>query len=91
MVLYIMETYLKDIEKKIKSKINLEEIKVIDNSHRHKNHKSFQKNKLHLILEIRSKYLSGLKRLDAERLLISTIKNDFEKNSCLRSKIKTFF
>ena len=74
-----METYLKDIEKKIKSKIDLEEIKVIDNSYRHKNHKPFQKNKLHLILEIRSKYLSGLKRLDAERLLISTIKNDFEK------------
>ena len=34
-----METYLKDIERKIKSEINLEEIKIIDNSNRHKNHK----------------------------------------------------
>ena len=38
-----MNLYINQIEKKIKKKIKLEEIKIIDNTHSHKNHKSFQK------------------------------------------------
>ena len=66
--------------KKIKSKIKLEEIEIIDNSLAHKGHKSFQKGKLHLILEIRSDYLNNLKRLEAEKILMKIVKDEFNKN-----------
>tara|TARA_Y100000768_G_C23660096_1_gene532726 strand:- start:229 stop:483 length:255 start_codon:yes stop_codon:yes gene_type:complete len=75
-----MSFYINQIEKKIKNKIQLEEIKIIDNTNAHKNHKSFQKGKLHLILEIKSNYLNNLSRLEAEKILMSTIKEEFQKN-----------
>ncbi len=75
-----MNTFIDQIEQKIKRNIKIEEIKIFDNSDAHKNHKSFQKGKLHLILEIKSKYLKNLKRLDAERALFNLIKEDFENH-----------
>ena len=84
-----MENYIKQIEEKIKKKIVLEEIKVMDDSERHKNHKSFQKGKLHLILEIKSCFLNGLKRLDAERKINSVIKDEFKnKIHAIQIKLK---
>ena len=75
-----MSFYINQIEKKIKNNIQLEEIKIIDNTYAHKNHKSFQKGKLHLILEIKSNYLNNLSRLEAEKILLNTIKEEFQKN-----------
>ena len=75
-----MSLYINQIKKKIKKKIQLEEIEIIDNSSAHRNHKSFQKGKLHLILEIKSNYLNNLSRLEAEKILMSTIKEEFQKN-----------
>ena len=75
-----MNFYINQIEEKIKNKIKLEEIKIIDNSQAHKRHKSFEKGKLHLILEIKSNYLKNLKRLDAEKMLMEAIKDEFQKN-----------
>ena len=75
-----MSFYINQIEKKIKNTIQLEEIKIIDNTESHKNHKSFQKGKLHLILEIKSNYLNNLSRLEAEKILMKTIKEEFKKN-----------
>ena len=53
-----MNLFINQIKEKIKNKIELEEIKIIDNTEAHRNHKSFQKGKLHLILEIKSNYLN---------------------------------
>tara|TARA_B100000579_G_C22533309_1_gene711776 strand:+ start:527 stop:781 length:255 start_codon:yes stop_codon:yes gene_type:complete len=75
-----MNIYINQIEEKIKNKIKLEEIKIIDNTEAHKNHKTFQKGKLNLILEIKSEYLNKLKRLEAEKILMSTIKEEFKHN-----------
>ena len=75
-----MNLYINQIEEKIKNKIKPEEIKIIDNSKAHKNHKSFQKGKLHLILEIKSNYLKKLNRLEAERILMKIIKDDFAQH-----------
>ena len=55
-----MDSYINQIKKKIKDSIQLEELKIIDNTEAHKNHKSFQKGKLHLILEIQRKVLLAL-------------------------------
>ncbi len=75
-----MSTYINQIKEKIKNKIKLEEIKIIDNTEVHKNHKTFQKGKLHLILEIKSEYLTKIKRLEAEKILMNTLKEEFQKN-----------
>ena len=75
-----MSFYINQIEKKIKNNIQLEEIKIIDNTNAHRNHKSFQKGKLHLILEIKSNYLNNLSRLEAEKILLNTVKEEFQKN-----------
>ena len=75
-----MNLYINEIEKKIKKKIKLEQIKIIDNTESHRSHKSFQKDKLHLILEIKSNYLNNLKRLEAEKILMKIIKDEFNKN-----------
>ena len=84
-----MNLYINQIEEKIKNKIKLEEIKIIDNTQAHKSHKTFQKGKLHLILEIKSNYLNKLRRLDAERILMKIIKDDFQKNiHALEIKLK---
>ena len=77
---YLMNLYINEIEKKIKKKIKLEQIKIIDNTESHRSHKSFQKDKLHLILEIKSNYLNNLKRLEAEKILMKIIKDEFNKN-----------
>ena len=74
-----MSPYINQIKEKIKNKIELEEIEIIDNSDAHKRHKSFQKGKLHLILEIKSNYLNKLKRLDAERIIMKIFKDEFQE------------
>ena len=65
-----MNPYINQIEEKIKSKIKLEEIKIIDNTESHKRHKSFQKGKLHLILEIKSSYLKINQSIDDSSYLL---------------------
>ena len=75
-----MNIYINQIEKKIKNKIKLEEIKIIDNTDAHKKHKSFQAGKLHLILEVKSSYLNKLRRLEAEKILMDALKDEFQKN-----------
>ena len=84
-----MNLYINQIKKKIKKKIQLEEIEIIDNSSAHRNHKSFQKGKLHLILEIKSNYLNNLKRLEAEKILMKIFKDEFnEKLHALEIRLK---
>ncbi len=84
-----MSPYINQIKEKIKNKIELEEIEIIDNSDAHKRHKSFQKGKLHLILEIKSNYLNKLKRLDAERIIMKIFKDEFqEKLHALEIRLK---
>tara|TARA_B100000900_G_scaffold404820_1_gene413665 strand:+ start:447 stop:701 length:255 start_codon:yes stop_codon:yes gene_type:complete len=75
-----MNLYINQIKEKIKNKIKLEEIKIIDNTDAHKNHKNFQEGKFHLILEIRSNYLNKFKRLEAEKILMEIIQDEFKKN-----------
>ena len=74
-----MNLYINQIEEKIKNKVELEEIKIVDNTDAHKNHKSFQKGKLHLILEIKSNYLRKLNRLEAEKILMKIMKDEFKQ------------
>tara|TARA_B110001452_G_scaffold160062_1_gene133197 strand:+ start:379 stop:633 length:255 start_codon:yes stop_codon:yes gene_type:complete len=73
-----MENYLKNIEKKLKDKINFEKIEVINNSQKHKGHKFFSKDKYHLHLKIESLYLKSLSRVSAQKLIMNTLKDDLK-------------
>ena len=71
-----MNLFINQIKEKIKNKIKFEEIKITDNTDAHRSHKSFQKNKLHLTLEIQSEFLGKMNRVDAERLIMKVLKDD---------------
>ena len=76
-----MEEYFEKIKKKLKNKINLEDIEVIDNTSKHQKHKHFVKNKYHLHLKIKSLYLKSISKINAQRLIMNALKED------LRTKI----
>tara|TARA_X000001036_G_scaffold380722_1_gene372295 strand:+ start:358 stop:612 length:255 start_codon:yes stop_codon:yes gene_type:complete len=76
-----MENYFKNIENKLKEKISFEKLEIIDNSHKHKGHKSFSNDQYHLHLKIKSLYLNSISRLSAQKLIMKILKED------LKSKI----
>tara|TARA_B100000586_G_scaffold270071_1_gene251493 strand:+ start:148 stop:402 length:255 start_codon:yes stop_codon:yes gene_type:complete len=83
-----MESFIKVIEKKIKDAIQVKKIEIIDNSFKHKGHKSFSKNKLHLKIVIESEYLKSLNRVQAHKEIMKILKEDLkEKIHALELKI----
>ena len=75
-----MEVLFEQVKKKIIKEIELEEIDIINNSEKHKKHKFFDKNKYHLKLQIKSKYLSSLPRIEAQKKIMHTLRDEL-KNS----------
>jgi len=73
-----MENYFKDIEKKLKEKINFEKLEIIDNSKKHKGHKFFSEERYHLHLKINSLYLRSISRLNAQKLIMNILKEDLK-------------
>ena len=56
----LMKNYFDEINKKLKKQIAIEELLIVDNSHKHKGHKFFTPDKFHLHLKIRSLYLKSI-------------------------------
>ena len=84
----LMENFLKIVEKKIVKNIKVEKIIIIDNSYKHKKHKFFDVNKYHLYLEVKSKYLSTLSRLESQRLIMKILDEELkDKIHALEIKI----
>jgi BolA family transcriptional regulator, general stress-responsive regulator len=73
-----MENYLKNIEKKLKKKIDFQKIEIVNNSHKHKGHKFFSADKYHLHLKIKSLYLNSISRLNAQKLIMNILKEDLK-------------
>ena len=48
-----MKNYFDEIKAKINNKIEVENIEIVDNTHKHKGHKFFSPNKFHLHLKIK--------------------------------------
>ena len=84
-----MKDYIDFLKKKIKKNIDVEKIVIVNNSHKHKSHKSFDSEKYHLLLEIESKYLKSLSKLEAQRSVMQILKDEFKKKiHALEIKIK---
>ena len=73
-----MKNYFEEIEKKLKMQIKFESLEIVDNSHKHKGHKFFSKEKFHLHLKIKSLYLSSISRLSAQKLIMKVLKDDLK-------------
>ena len=73
-----MKNYFDYIEQKLRKNINFEKIEIIDNSHKHKGHKSFSSTKLHLSLNIKSNYLVSLSKLDAHKLIMKVLEDELK-------------
>jgi len=77
------------IKEKINIKINPENIILIDNSHLHTKHKSFDPNKLHLKVIIKSEKLKSMSRINAHKKIFSILKDEMNnKIHALEIEIK---
>ena len=73
-----MENYFKEIEKKLEKKIKFEKLEIIDNSGKHRGHKFFSKDRYHLHLKIKSIYLKSISRINAQKMIMNTLKDDLK-------------
>ena len=64
------------IKEKINKKINPENITLIDNSTYHSKHKSFDPNKLHLKIIIKSEKLKKMDKIAAHKKIFSILKDE---------------
>ena len=74
-----MRNYFEEIKKKIEDQIKFEKIEIIDNSSKHRGHKFFSPEKLHLHLKIKSLYLSSLSRVNAQKTIMKILRDDLDK------------
>ena len=75
----LMKNYFEEICKKLNNEIEIEHIEIVDNSHKHKGHKSFSPEKFHLQLKIKSLYLDSISRVNAQKMIMKVLKDDLSK------------
>ena len=68
--------FFTQVKEKINRKINPENIILIDNSHLHRKHKSFDINKFHLKIIIQSKKLKSMSKIKAHKEIFSILKDE---------------
>tara|TARA_B110001454_G_C12582444_1_gene376687 strand:- start:153 stop:407 length:255 start_codon:yes stop_codon:yes gene_type:complete len=84
-----MKDFLEEVKATINNKLNPEELSLIDNSNLHSKHKSFDPNKFHLKLIVKSKKLKNINKVDAHREIFSILKNEMKtKIHALEIEIK---
>ena len=70
--------FFDEIKEKINEKINPENIILVDNSYFHTKHKSFDSNKFHLKLIIKSKKLKNMDKIAAHKEIFAILKNEMK-------------
>ena len=73
-----MKNYFDQIKKKINNEIDIENVEIIDNSYKHKGHKSFSPEKFHLHLKVKSTYLTTLSRIKAQKMIMKILSEDLK-------------
>ena len=73
-----MKNYFDKIDKKLKEQIQIEELIIVDNSHKHKGHKFFSPEKYHLHLKIKSPFLNSVSRVSAQKMVMKVLKEDLK-------------
>ena len=70
--------FFDEIKEKINEKINPENIILVNNSYLHTKHKSFDSNKFHLKLIIKSKKLKNMDKIAAHKEIFEILKNEMK-------------
>lgn len=73
-----MKDYFDIIKDKIKKNVKLESIEIVDNSHKHKNHKFFSPDRYHLHIKIKSLYLNSISRVNAQKMIMKILADDLK-------------
>ena len=73
-----MKNYFAEIQSKLNEELDLENIEIVDNSHKHKGHRSYSPEKFHLHLKIKSLYLSSLSRVNAQKMIMKILSEDLK-------------
>jgi len=68
--------FFDEVKEKINKKINPKDIILIDNSHLHTKHKSFDVNKFHLKIIIKSEKLKSMDKIKAHKEIFSILKDE---------------
>ena len=71
--------FFEKIKEKINNKLSPEQILLINNSHLHTKHKSFDADKFHLKLIIKSKKLRNMKKIEAHRAIFSILGEEMKQ------------
>ena len=81
--------FIEELKEKINKKISPENITLIDNSSLHSKHKSFDKNKFHIKLILKSEKLKRMNKIDAHKKIFSILKDEMNnKIHALEIEIK---
>ena len=84
-----MITFLEKVKAKINNKLSPEQILLTDNSYLHTKHKSFDSNKFHFKLIIKSEKLKNMKKIDAHKTIFSILHDEMKnKIHALEIEIK---
>jgi len=84
-----MITFLEKVKEKINEKIHPEQLQVIDNSSLHIKHKSFQPNKLHLKIVLKSEKLKSMSKVESHKIIYTALKDEMKnKIHALEIEIK---
>mgnify|MGYP001159619925 FL=1 len=73
-----MKNYFDQICTKLKKEIEIEDIQIVDNSHKHKGHKFYSPEKFHLQLKIKSLYLNSISRVGAQKTIMKVLSEDLK-------------
>ena len=73
-----MKNYFDKIIMKLKNEIEIEKIQIVDNSFKHKGHKSFSPEKFHLHLKIQSLYLNSISKVSAHKIIMKVLNEDLK-------------
>ena len=76
-----MKNFIELVEKKIKNNLQIDKIEIIDNTYKHSKHKSYNKDKLHLKIAIKSNFLKTLSKIEAHKKIMNILDEE------LKSKI----
>ena len=71
-----MISFFEQVKEKINKNINPENITLIDNSHLHTKHKSFDSKKFHIKIIISSKELKKMNKIEAHKKIFSILKDE---------------
>ena len=74
----LMKNYFEEIKLKLRKQVEIEKLAIVDNSHKHRGHKFFSPEKLHLHLKIKSSYLNSISRVNAQKIIMKTLEEDLK-------------